>query len=82
MQKKHSYFMMIRINCSVFVCFCVCANTCDYPRKKACVCDAHQNSQDTVNCLEYEKKTSIFDKNASVFSMFYVGPGSTVNTDE
>ena len=74
--------MIIRINYCVFVCFYVCRNSCGYPRKNAYVCAAHQNSQDTVNCLEYEKATLIFVKNATVFSMFYVGSGSTVNADE
>ena len=49
--------------------------------KNAYVRTAHQNSQDTVNCLGYEK-TTISNKNATVFSLFYVGPGSTVNTDK
>ena len=28
------------------------------------------------------KKTTIFDKNVNVLSLFYVGPGSIVNTDK
>ena len=80
---KHQYFTTNCINCNVFVCFCACANTCSYPHKDAYICAAHQNSQDIVNCLEYErKKTWIFDKNVNVFLLFYVGPESTVNTDE
>ena len=51
--KKHYYFRILRINCSVFVCFYVYRNSCGYHRKNACA--AHENSQDTVNCLEYEK---------------------------
>ena len=52
--------MIRRINCNVFVCICVCVNTCAYPRQHAYVCAAHQNSQDHPNCLEYKKWTSIF----------------------
>ena len=54
--EKHYFFAITPINYSVLVCFYVCRNSCGYPRKNAYVCTALQNSQDTVNCLEYVKK--------------------------
>ena len=44
------------INCYVFNCFYVYKSSCAYPRKNARICAAHQNSQDTVNQLNYKKK--------------------------
>ena len=80
--EKTLFVEIVRINCTVFVCFLRLQKSCGYPRKNAYVCTAHQNSQNIVNCLEYEKKTTIIDNNANVFSLFCVGPGSMVNTDK
>ena len=55
-ETKRSRNKIIRISCNVFVCFYVYRNSCSYPHKNACVCATHQNSQDTIICLEYERK--------------------------
>ena len=57
--RKIYCFTIIRINCTVFVCFYVHRNSCGYHRKNAYVCAAHQNAQDIVNCLESENKKNI-----------------------
>ena len=51
--------MIIRINCNVFMCFYVYEKVVPDHGKNAYVCTAHQNSQNVINYLEYEKTIGI-----------------------